>query len=237
MPGKRYPGDRRCVRRARACSGCARAWGGYRAATKDSSAQYLAQHGYIVFTLDNRGTGFRGVKFETALYQRMGSVEVEDQVAGVRVPEDAAVRGSGAHRRVRLELRRLHGAHVHDAGAGCIRRGRVRRAGHGLAALRHALHRALHGHARRQHGRLHASDVLTYADKLRAPLLVMHGMADDNVLFTHSTTLFKKLQDSNKPFDMMPYPGSKHGLLRHADHGAACVSHDRAVLRRASARR
>ena len=39
-------------------------------------------------------------------------------------------------------------------------------------------------------------------------------MADDNVLFTNSTTLFKKLQDLDKPFDIMAYPGSKHGLLR-----------------------
>jgi dipeptidyl aminopeptidase/acylaminoacyl peptidase len=44
-------------------------------------------------------------------------------------------------------------------------------------------------------------------------------MADDNVLFANSTTLFKKLQDLNAPFEIMTYPGSKHGLLRHADTG------------------
>jgi dipeptidyl-peptidase-4 len=44
-------------------------------------------------------------------------------------------------------------------------------------------------------------------------------MADDNVLFTNSTKLFKRLQDLDKPFDMMTYPGGKHGLLRHADMG------------------
>jgi dipeptidyl-peptidase-4 len=65
-----------------------------------------------------------------------------------------------------------------------------------------------------------ASDVLTYAKNLRGDLLIMHGMADDNVLFTHSTSLFKKLQDLNKPFDVMPYPGSKHGLLRQSGTGA-----------------
>jgi dipeptidyl-peptidase-4 len=64
-----------------------------------------------------------------------------------------------------------------------------------------------------------AGNVLTYADKLRGPLLIMHGMADDNVLFTHSTTLFKRLQDLNKPFEIMTYPGSKHGMLRHATTG------------------
>jgi dipeptidyl-peptidase 4 len=59
-----------------------------------------------------------------------------------------------------------------------------------------------------------ASNVLTYADKLSRPLLLMHGMADDNVLFTNSTVLMKKLQDLQKPFDLMTYPGGKHGLIR-----------------------
>jgi dipeptidyl-peptidase-4 len=70
------------------------------------------------------------------------------------------------------------------------------------------------------------SNVLTHAEKLQGSLLIMHGMADDNVLFAHSTTLFKKLQDLNKPFDVMTYPGSKHGLLKHADtgpHGYAMI--------------
>jgi dipeptidyl-peptidase-4 len=44
-------------------------------------------------------------------------------------------------------------------------------------------------------------------------------MADDNVLFTHSTQLMKALQDAGKPFELMTYPGGKHGLVRHADAG------------------
>ena len=50
--------------------------------------------------------------------------------------------------------------------------------------------------------------------KLRRPLLLVHGMADDNVLFANSTALMKKLQDLQKPFDLMTYPGGKHGLIR-----------------------
>ncbi|MCX7051222.1 MAG: DPP IV N-terminal domain-containing protein, partial [Proteobacteria bacterium] len=53
-----------------------RAWGGY-------YRQYLAQQGFVVFMLDNRGSGNRGRAFETALYHRMGSIEIEDQVKGV----------------------------------------------------------------------------------------------------------------------------------------------------------
>jgi dipeptidyl-peptidase-4 len=60
---------------------------------------------------------------------------------------------------------------------------------------------------------------MPYAGSLHGSLLLVHGMADDNVLFTHSTALFKKLQDLNKPFDMMTYPGSKHALLRFASTG------------------
>ena len=56
---------------------------------------------------------------------------------------------------------------------------------------------------------------------LKGKLLVMHGMADDNVLFLNSTKLFRKLQDMSKPFDVMVYPGAKHGLMRQNDgrHG------------------
>jgi dipeptidyl-peptidase-4 len=57
-----------------------------------------------------------------------------------------------------------------------------------------------------------SSSVFPYLDQLRGKLLLMHGMADDNVLFTHSTKLFKALQSKNIAFEMMTYPGAKHAL-------------------------
>jgi dipeptidyl-peptidase-4 len=57
-----------------------------------------------------------------------------------------------------------------------------------------------------------ASDVLSYADQLAGKLLIVHGMADDNVLFTHTTKLIRRLQALNRPFEMMAYPGAKHAL-------------------------
>ena len=44
---------------------------------------YLAEQGYVVFTLDNRGTSYRGKDFEQALFRNLGTVEVEDQMCGV----------------------------------------------------------------------------------------------------------------------------------------------------------
>ena len=47
----------------------------------------------------------------------------------------------------------------------------------------------------------------------------MHGMADDNVLFLHSTKLLRRLQELGLPFDVMVYPGAKHGLTRTRSTG------------------
>ena len=59
-----------------------------------------------------------------------------------------------------------------------------------------------------------ASSVFPYVGGLTKPLLLIHGMADDNVLFTNSTKLLKAMQDEGLDFDTMMYPGSKHALLR-----------------------
>ena len=58
------------------------------------------------------------------------------------------------------------------------------------------------------------SGVFPYIGNLEDELLIIHGMADDNVLFTNSTKLFKSLQDAGKQFEIMVYPGAKHGLAR-----------------------
>jgi dipeptidyl-peptidase-4 len=56
------------------------------------------------------------------------------------------------------------------------------------------------------------SSVLRHLAKLERPLMLMHGMADDNVLFTHSTMLMSELQKLGKPFELMTYPGAKHSM-------------------------
>jgi dipeptidyl-peptidase-4 len=54
--------------------------------------------------------------------------------------------------------------------------------------------------------------VLQHIDGLTSKLLLVHGMADDNVLFSNSTTLMSALQKRGQPFELMTYPGAKHGL-------------------------
>ncbi len=56
------------------------------------------------------------------------------------------------------------------------------------------------------------SGVLSALGGLHSPLLLAHGMADDNVLFTNSTRLMSELQQRGVQFELMTYPGAKHGL-------------------------
>ena len=56
------------------------------------------------------------------------------------------------------------------------------------------------------------SCVIPHLVNLERPLLLMHGMADDNVLFTHSTMLMSELQRLGKSFELMTYPGAKHSM-------------------------
>lgn len=175
--------------------------------------QYLAQQGYVVFSLDNRGTPRRGRDFVGALYERQGTVEVEDQLRGVEwlksqpwVDGDRiAVNGWSNGGYMTLMLL----AKAPDAYACGI-------AGAPVAdwALydTHYTERYMNLPKANVDGYREAS-VFTHADNIKPnALLLIHGMADDNVLFTNATQLMSQLQQAGTPFELMTYPGAKHGL-------------------------
>ena len=58
-----------------------------------------------------------------------------------------------------------------------------------------------------------SSSCLKYARRLKGKLLLVHGLIDDNVHPANTWQLAKALQDKDKRFDMMVYPGFKHGVL------------------------
>ncbi|HEY6123075.1 MAG TPA: DPP IV N-terminal domain-containing protein [Steroidobacteraceae bacterium] len=181
--------------------------------------QYLVQHGYVVFLLDNRGSGMRGARFETALGLRMGDIEVRDQVRGVEflrgLPFVDAKRigmygwSYGGYMTLMCLMQAPDAFAAGVAGAPVT---------DWTLYDTHYTERYLSTPAGNADG-YRRSNVLEYANKLERPLLLVHGMADDNVLFAHSTVLMKKLQDLQKPFDLMTYPGGKHGLIRQSVSG------------------
>lgn len=174
--------------------------------------QHLVQKGYVVFQLDNRGSYNRGKKFEDPIYQHLGEVELTDQLAGINYVKTLDY----------VDPARI-GIYGHSYGGymtimGMFKAGDVFKVGVSGAPVtdwtlydthyteRYAGHPGVDGKD------YDISNVFDYADGLTGDLLIYHGMADDNVLFTHATKLFKHLQDLGKPFDVMTYPGSKHSL-------------------------
>jgi dipeptidyl-peptidase-4 len=187
------------------------AWSG------SSFTQILTRAGYVVFQLDNRGSAFRGTAFQAPIHGELGTVEVTDQVQGARWlasqsfidPARLGVWGWSYGGYMTLML--------------MFKAPDVFRAGVAGAPVTdwslydtHYTERYL-GNPRDNARGYAASSALPYAKDLKGKLLVIHGMADDNVLFLHSTKLFRKLQDLGKPFDVMVYPGAKHGLTRQHD--------------------
>jgi len=185
--------------------------------TGASFTQILTRAGYVVFQLDNRGSAFRGTAFQSPIRRRLGEVEVADQVRGARWlaaqsyvdPAHIGVWGWSYGGYMTLML--------------MFKAPDVFRAGISGAPVTdwslydtHYTERYLERPSENASG-YEASSVLPYAKDLAGNLLVIHGMADDNVLFLHSTKLFRRLQDLGKPFEVMVYPGAKHGLLRQHD--------------------
>jgi dipeptidyl-peptidase-4 len=174
--------------------------------------QYLAQQGFVVFSLDNRGTPRRGAAFGGALYGKQATVEVQDQLAGVDFlrrqpwvdPARIGVHGwsNGGFMVLHLLSRASERFACGIAGAPVT---------DWALYDTHYTERYMDLPARNRDG-YRAASVFTHLDGLRSRLLLVHGMADDNVLFTNSTKLMSELQKRGIPFELMTYPGAKHGL-------------------------
>ena len=174
--------------------------------------QYLAQQGYVVFSLDNRGTPRRGAAFGGALYGRQGTVEVDDQLRGVEWltsqsfvdPARIGVHGwsNGGYMTLMLLAKHSEAYACGVAGAPVT---------DWALYDTHYTERYMDLPKANEAGYREAS-VFTHLAGLRSKLLLIHGMADDNVLFTNSTKLMSDLQKRGTPFELMTYPGAKHGL-------------------------
>jgi dipeptidyl-peptidase-4 len=185
--------------------------------------EYLAQHGIGVFTLDNRGTPRRGRRFADPIYGALGRVEAADQLAGVRWLAqqpwvDAAHVGVfgwsyGGYLSL-MVLEKAAGAVAAGVSVAPVTDWRL----YDTAYTERYL-----GTPQGNPDGYRDSSVFAALSGLKSPLLLVHGMADDNVLFTNSTSLMAALQKQGTPFRLMTYPGGKHGLStpamqKHAFH-------------------
>jgi dipeptidyl-peptidase-4 len=174
--------------------------------------QWVADQGFIVVSLDNRGTPGRGHEWERAIYQKFGSVPLEDQVAGLQAlgkkyPE--------------LDLGRVgivgwsFGGYM--AALAVLKRPDVFIAAVAGAPVTdwydydtHYTERYLGVPKEKDDPAYRDASLLTYAKDLKRPLLLVHGTADDNVYFRHTLKLVDALFRAGRDFEVLPLAGLTH---------------------------
>jgi dipeptidyl-peptidase-4 len=179
--------------------------------------QYMAQQGFVVFVLDNRGSSRRERAFTDVIYGNLGAHEVEDQLTGIDWlaqqsfvdPKRVGVFGWSYGGFMTLRLL--------EAGSSKIAMGvSVAPVTDWSLYDTHYTEQFVGATPQSDPAAYERSGVFAHLDGLKSPLLLVHGMADDNVLFTNSTRLIDALVNRNVRFELMTYPGAKHSISSRA---------------------
>jgi dipeptidyl-peptidase-4 len=186
-----------------------------------ASERVLLDSGYLVFKLDNRGSSNRSVAFQTALNRRLGTVEVDDQLAGAAFlktlpyvdAQRLGVMGWSYGGYMTLMLLTAENTPFAAGAAGAPPTDWRLYDSHYTEQFMGKPDENRDGYAR--------SDLFGRLDRLKpGSLLLLHGMADDNVIFENSTRLLAELQKRNLAFETMLYPGERHSAGRSRSKGA-----------------
>jgi dipeptidyl-peptidase 4 len=178
--------------------------------TADLRPQYLAQAGFIVLKVDNRGSANRGIAFEGAVARNLGDLEIRDQVDGVRELAkrpyvDSARVGIygwsyGGYATLMALLRAPDVFKVGVAGAP-VTDWRFYDSGYTECYM---------STPDANPGGYEVSRVLTHLANLRGRLLLVHGLVDENVHFRHTANLIMALSAANLPYDLVVLPEDRH---------------------------
>ena len=173
---------------------------------------WMAEQGYLVFTVDNRGSDNRGFAFESVIHGKLGNNEIDDQMKGVEylkslpyVDENRlAVHGwsYGGFMTTSLMTRKPDAFKVGVAGG---------------PVIDWKWYEIMYGErymdtpAENQKG-FNEANVTNYAKDLKGKLLLIHGTNDDVVVEQHNLALVKKFIEVGKQVDYFPYPMHKHNV-------------------------
>jgi len=174
--------------------------------------QMLAQQGYIVVSVDNRGTGARGRDFRTVTYQELGKYETEDQIATAKYLASLDY----------VDGERIgifgwsYGGYMSSL---CLTKG----ADYFKAAIAVApvtnwryydtiyTERYMRTPQENESG-YDDNSPINHVDKMRGSYLLVHGSADDNVHYQNTMEMVRQLVEADVEFDMFVYPDKNHGI-------------------------
>lgn len=173
---------------------------------------YMAQRGWVVFVMDNRGTANRGAEYERAIHRRCGACEMEDQMAGMRWllshdwadAERVGVHGwsYGGFMTISLMVNYPEVFKVGVAG-GPVIDWKWYEVMYG--------ERYMETEATNAEG-FAATSLLPRAKDLRGKLLICQGAVDDVVVWQHSLNFIDECIKHNVPVDYFPYPRAQHNV-------------------------
>jgi dipeptidyl-peptidase-4 len=173
---------------------------------------YLAELGYVVFTLDNRGTAGRGRKFEQAIFRNLGTNEVSDQMAGLTYLKSLPFVDStriglngwsyGGFMTISLMLKNPGVFKVGVCG-GPVTDWKYYEVMYG--------ERYMDTPESNPKGYENAC-LLNYVKNLKGKLLIIHDDQDETVVPQNSVTFLKKCVDEGKQVDFFLYPGHEHNV-------------------------
>jgi dipeptidyl-peptidase-4 len=178
----------------------------------DSWYQMLVQKGYIVVCVDGRGTDGRGEEFRKSTYMQLGKYETEDQIAAARWlgklpyidPSRIGIFGWSYGGYMSL-LCLFQGADIFKM---AISVAPVTNWRYYDSVYTERFMRTPQENAKGYDD----NSPINHVMKMKGKLLLVHGMADDNVHFQNSVELVQKLIEYNKQFDMQFYPNRNHGI-------------------------
>ena len=174
--------------------------------------QMLAQQGYIVVSVDNRGTGARGVDFKKITYKQLGKYETMDQIETAKyLASQPFIDGN------RIGVQGWsYGGYMSSL---CLLKG----ADHFKAAIAVApvtnwryydsIYTERYMQTPQENGDGYDDNSpINHVDKLKGKYLLVHGMADDNVHLQNTTEMISALVAADKQFDLFMYPNKNHGI-------------------------
>ena len=184
------------------------AWGGQNFAW----FQLLTQKGYIVVSVDARGTGFRGRDFKHCTYLQLGKYETKDQIAAAKWLGDLPY----------VDKNRIgifgwsYGGYMSSL---CITKGvGVFKSAIAVAPVTNwryydNIYTERFMRTPQENGENYdVNSPINYISELQGSYLLVHGSADDNVHYQNTMEMINALVNANKQFDLFIYPNKNHGI-------------------------
>lgn len=175
--------------------------------------EYMAQNGYIIFTMDGRGSSNRGLKFEQAVFRNLGTTEMKDQMKGVEYLKSLPY--------VDAEKMGIHGWSFGGfmTTSFMLRQPDVFKVGvAGGPVIDWKMYEIMYGERymdtpeENPEGYAKAN-LLDKVQNLKGKLLMIHGAQDDVVVWQHSIKFIKSAVDNGVQLDYFVYPGHPHNVI------------------------